>query len=190
MLRDVSTFRGPGAADRGLGLRDAAASAYATGVIDDETGATTEQIDREAPFGDRVLLVIDGAALQVVPLPAAGTLTIGRASKCDVVIDSGSVSRHHANLAISGEIQIEDAGSSNGTFVDGAKLPPNHPVRLAVGVPFLVGAVTLMVQTRAGSRRETATRSSLLAALEQSTSRGCVRRSAPCRRRSRRSRGR
>src|SRR6185436_15250207 len=46
-----------------------------------------------------------------------------------------------------------------------------HPVRLAVGVPFLVGAVTLMVQTRAGSRRETATRSSLLAALEQSASR-------------------
>ena len=140
-------------------------------MIDDEPCATTEQIDRAAPFGDRVLLVIDGAALQVMPLPSSGILTIGRASRCDVVIDSGSVSRHHANLAISGEIQIEDAGSSNGTFVDGAKLPPNHPVRLAVGVPFLVGAVTLMVQTRAGSRRETATRSSLLAALEQSASR-------------------
>jgi two-component system response regulator AtoC len=140
-------------------------------VIDDEPCATTEQIDRAAPFGDRVLLVIDGAALQVVPLPSSGILTIGRASRCDVVIDSGSVSRHHANLAIGSEIQIEDAGSSNGTFVDGAKLPPDHPVRLAVGVPFLVGAVTLMVQTRAGSRRETATRSSLLAALEQSASR-------------------
>ena len=140
-------------------------------MIDDEPCATTEQIDRAAPFGDRVLLVIDGAALQVVPLPSSGILTIGRASRCDVVIDSGSVSRHHANLAIGSEIQIEDAGSSNGTFVDSAKLPPDHPVRLAVGVPFLVGAVTLMVQTRAGSRRETATRSSLLAALEQSASR-------------------
>src|SRR4029078_6138887 len=117
MLRDVSTFRGPGAAGRGLGLRDAAASAYASRVIDDETGATTEQIDRQAPFGDRVLLVIDGAALQVVPLPAAGTLTIGRASKCDVVIDSGSVSRHHANLAIATEIEIEDGGSAHRTCV-------------------------------------------------------------------------
>jgi DNA-binding NtrC family response regulator len=140
-------------------------------VIDDEPAATTEQIDRAAPFGDRVLLVIDGAALQVIPLPSSGILTIGRASRCDVVIDSGSVSRHHANLAIGGEIQIEDAGSSNGTFVDGAKLPPNHPILLAVGVPFLVGAVTLMIQTRAGSRRETAANSSLLAALEQSASR-------------------
>jgi DNA-binding NtrC family response regulator len=140
-------------------------------VIDDETGATTEQIDRQAPFGDRVLLVIDGAALQVMPLPGAGTLTIGRASRCDVVIDSGSVSRHHANLAINADIEIEDVGSSNGTFVDRARLPPHHPVRLTIGVPFLVGAVTLMVQARTASNRAAATRSSVLAALEQSASR-------------------
>ena len=140
-------------------------------MIDDETGATTEQIDRQAPFGDRVLLVIDGAALQVMPLPGAGTLTIGRASRCDVVIDSGSVSRHHANLAINADIEIEDVGSSNGTFVDRARLPPHHPVRLTVGVPFLVGAVTLMVQARTAGSRAAATRSSVLAALEQSASR-------------------
>ncbi|MEO8704936.1 MAG: sigma 54-interacting transcriptional regulator [Kofleriaceae bacterium] len=140
-------------------------------MIEDEPGSTTEQIDREAPFGDRVLLVIDGAALQVMPLPSTGTLTIGRASKCDVAIDSGSVSRHHSNLIIASDVEVEDVGSSNGTFVDGAKLPPNTRVKLTVGVPFLVGAVTLMVQTRAGSRRETTPKSSQLAALEQSAAR-------------------
>lgn len=140
-------------------------------MIDEEAGATTEQIDRQAPFGDRVLLVIDGAALQVMPLPGAGTLTIGRASKCDVVIDSGSVSRHHANLLLGTDAEVEDVGSSNGTFVEGVKLPPNHRVTLAVGVPFLIGAVTLMVQTRAGSRRETTPKASQLAALEQSAAR-------------------
>ena len=140
-------------------------------MIDDETGATTEQIDREAPFGDRVLLVIDGAALQVVPMPGAGTLTIGRASKCDVVIDSGSVSRHHANLLLGPEVQIADVGSSNGTTVDSVRLAPNTPAKLTIGVPFLVGAVTLMVQNRAGSRRETAAKASQLAALEQSAAR-------------------
>jgi DNA-binding NtrC family response regulator len=139
-------------------------------VTDDESGVTTEQIERQPPFGDRVLLVIDGAALQVVPLPGTGTLTIGRASKCDVVIDSGSVSRHHANLAISTEIEIEDAGSSNGTFVDGVRLVPRQPVQLTAGVPFLIGAVTLMVQNRAGTRREAA-KSNVLNALEQSASR-------------------
>ena len=140
-------------------------------MIDDEPGMTTEQIDHQVPFGERVLLVIDGAALQVMPLPGGGTLTIGRASRCDVVVDSGSVSRHHANLAIGGDIEIEDVGSSNGTFVDGVKLPAHRAVRLAIGVPFLIGAVTLMVQTRAGSRRETTPQSSLLAALEQSAQR-------------------
>src|SRR4029077_5270815 len=98
-------------------------------VIDEDAGATTEQIDRQAPFGDRVLLVIDGAALQVVPLPGSGTLTIGRARRCDVVVDSGAVSRHHANLTLGGDIEIEDAGSSNGTFVDGVKLPVGHSTR-------------------------------------------------------------
>jgi hypothetical protein len=44
-------------------------------------------------------------------------------------------------------------------------------VTLTIGVPFLIGAVTLMVQTRTGSRREVTTKSSLLAALEQSASR-------------------
>jgi DNA-binding NtrC family response regulator len=132
---------------------------------------TTEQIDRQAPFGDRVLLVIDGAALQVVPLPGSGMLTIGRASRCDVVVDSGSVSRHHANLAIGMDIEIEDVGSSNGTFVDGGKLPAHHPVRLTIGVPFLIGAVTLMVQARTSSPRDTTPPSSMLAALEQSASR-------------------
>jgi DNA-binding NtrC family response regulator len=144
------------------------------GVIEDDGGATTEQIDREAPFGDRVLLVIDGASLQVVPLPGAGTLTVGRSQRCDVAIDSGSVSRHHANLLVGTDVEIEDAGSSNGTYVDGARLPTNTKVRLGIGIPFLVGGVTLMLQTRAGSRRESPPTASQLAALEQSASRIAV----------------
>ena len=124
-------------------------------MIDEDAGATTEQIDRPAPFGDRVLLVIDGAALQVVPLPATGTLTIGRAAaSATSSIDSGSVSRHHANLVVGNDVEIEDVGSSNGTFVDGARIAANTRTRLGVGMPFLVGGVTVMVQTRAGSRRE------------------------------------
>ena len=143
-------------------------------MIDDPSGATTEQIDRQAPFGDRVLLVIDGASLQVIPLPGAGTLTVGRSQQCDVSIDSGSVSRHHADLTIGTDVEIEDNGSSNGTYVDGVRLPPKQRVRLGIGIPFLVGGVTLMLQTRAGSRRETTPKASQLAALEQSAARIAV----------------
>ncbi len=143
-------------------------------MIDDDIGATTGQIDRQAPFGDRVLLVIDGASLQVVPLPASGALTVGRSQQCDVSIDSGSVSRHHANFVLGQDVEIEDIGSSNGTYVDGARLPANQRVRLGIGIPFLVGGVTLMIQTRAGSRREATPKSSQLAALEQAAARIAV----------------
>ncbi|MGE0868025.1 MAG: sigma 54-interacting transcriptional regulator [Kofleriaceae bacterium] len=136
-----------------------------------ETDGKTDGIDRSAPLGDRVLLVIDGAALQVIPMPPAGVITLGRAANCDVVIESGSVSRHHANLAIGPSVTVEDVGSSNGTFVEGARLPPNQPVALTVGVPFLVGAVTVMVQTRAGSRRPSPVASNALGALEQQAQR-------------------
>ncbi|CAN5863159.1 hypothetical protein BH11MYX2_BH11MYX2_03880 [soil metagenome] len=147
---------------------------YRTFVIDNSAGVTTDRFEKEAPFGDRVLLVIDGAALQVAPLPGVGTLSVGRSAKCDVVIDSGSVSRHHANLHVGPDVEIEDIGSSNGTTVEGTKIPAEKNVKLQIGVPFLVGAVTLMVQTRAGSRRETAALSSQLAALEQSAARIAV----------------
>jgi DNA-binding NtrC family response regulator len=143
-------------------------------VSDEDAGATTEQIDRMTPHGDRVLLVIDGAALQVVPLPATGTLTIGRAARCDVVIDSGSVSRHHANLVVGNDVEIEDLGSSNGTFVDGTRITANALTRLGVGMPFLVGGVTVMVQTRTAARRGEAPKSSQLAAIEQSAARIAV----------------
>ena len=86
-------------------------------MSDDVTGAT-DQLDRDAPYGDRVLLVIDGAALQVVQLPRAGLLEIGRSSGCDVVVDSGTVSRHHADIEVTGGVvTLTDVGSSNGTFI-------------------------------------------------------------------------
>jgi predicted DNA-binding protein (UPF0251 family) len=120
-------------------------------VSQDDTGVTAK-IDRVSPFGDRVLLVIDGAALQVLPLPGAGTLTIGRGGKCDVVIDSSSVSRHHATLHIGSAIQLEDVGSSNGTYVEGAQLVAHHRAPVEIGVPFMLGAVAVMVQTREAVR--------------------------------------
>ena len=143
-------------------------------MTDDVTGAT-DQLDRDAPYGDRVLLVIDGAALQVVQLPRAGLLEIGRSSGCDVVVDSGTVSRHHADIEVTGGVvTLTDVGSSNGTTLDGRRLTPNQPVPLAIGVPFLIGSVTMMVQTRTGSRQAPASQASQLAALEHSAKRIAV----------------
>ena len=49
-----------------------------------------------------------------------GSYKIGRASDCDIVLESNQVSKHHALLVVRGErAAILDTGSSNGTFVNG-----------------------------------------------------------------------
>jgi adenylate cyclase len=53
----------------------------------------------------------------------AGTTVIGRASSCDLVINDTSVSRRHAQLAVTnGTCIVTDLGSRNGTFVNGDQI--------------------------------------------------------------------
>lgn len=50
-------------------------------------------------------------------------ITIGRAEDNDIVIPHHSVSGHHAKLTQSGDhYQLTDLGSTNGTFIDAAKV--------------------------------------------------------------------
>jgi pSer/pThr/pTyr-binding forkhead associated (FHA) protein len=49
-----------------------------------------------------------------------GSFTIGRDPKCDIFLSNMTVSRHHATITIEGNgARIVDAGSLNGTWVDG-----------------------------------------------------------------------
>jgi len=51
--------------------------------------------------------------------------TIGRAPGVDFVVDAALVSRVHCRLTLSdtNELLLEDLGSTNGTFVNGEKVP-------------------------------------------------------------------
>ena len=52
-----------------------------------------------------------------------GRLIIGRGDECDIRLNQGSISRHHAVLDyIDGDWYVEDLGSQNGVFVDGEKI--------------------------------------------------------------------
>ena len=67
--------------------------------------------------------------LRVIPL-VPGSNLIGRDPNSTVQIDSSSVSRRHAEIAvIDSGLTIEDLRSKNGTFVNGARI--DAPVRLA-----------------------------------------------------------
>ncbi len=58
---------------------------------------------------------------------------VGRAEDCDIMIPSDTdhlqVSRHHCLLEIHPPVvRVVDLGSTNGTFVNGEKLPANAPL--------------------------------------------------------------
>jgi hypothetical protein len=49
-----------------------------------------------------------------------GVMEIGRHPQCDVVVAEGGVSRHHAVVTVNGrDVTVADAGSTNGTYLDG-----------------------------------------------------------------------
>ncbi len=79
-------------------------------------------------------LIQDGAqagkAVDLVAFP----FTVGRARECDFVLDFTEVSRLHAECTSDHlNIYIADAGSTNGTFVNGKRLEPGERHRLRAG---------------------------------------------------------
>ena len=83
-----------------------------------------------------------------------GVSVIGRDPRCDVWLDASRVSREHARIVVdaSGErVTIEDSGSTNGTFVAGARL--TQPAALADGDVIEIGSVELTFRTWKGDKQ-------------------------------------
>src|SRR5512139_2619036 len=71
------------------------------------------------------------------PLPIEGEIVIGRSSELDMVLVEDMVSRRHAKITVtSGQIFIQDLGSTNGSFVNGEKI---KRARLNEGDRILIG---------------------------------------------------
>ena len=71
-------------------------------------------------------------------------LIIGRQDS-DLLLDDPQVSRRHAVVrAVDGELEVEDLGSANGTFVNGARVDIPH--RLSAGDQIAIGPIMLEAQ--------------------------------------------
>ena len=102
--------------------------------------------------GERMTLVVYDdatAATRVVELADGAQITFGRSRSCDVQVDSERVSRTHATFTRrGGELTVADAGSRNGTWVNGEQI--TGPRRLVAGDEVHVGAATVVVSITSG----------------------------------------
>lgn len=79
-----------------------------------------------------------------------GTLkTMGRAPRADFVVDAALVSRVHCRFTLtqSNDLEIEDLGSTNGTFVNGKKV---GKITLTDGDKLTIGRVQFVAKVEAG----------------------------------------
>jgi S-DNA-T family DNA segregation ATPase FtsK/SpoIIIE len=77
-------------------------------------------------------------------LLSAGSITIGRKSSCDLVLDDPQISREHARVIVSdASAAIQDLSSGNGVQVNGRRIQGLH--RLAVGDRIQIGVHTIEV---------------------------------------------
>lgn len=84
-----------------------------------------------APFW----LVSEKRTVGLVP----GRYVLGRASDVEIqIVDDANVSRRHVRLIVTADVvEVEDLGSSNGTWLDGKLV--QHPMRMPVGARLRVG---------------------------------------------------
>jgi two-component system response regulator AtoC len=94
------------------------------------------------------LLVIGPDVLANHPLPATGTVAIGRAENADVRLTDPLASRMHARLHVGqgGTLEIEDLGSINQTRIREVTLSPGERIAIAPGEAVTIGSTVLMVQ--------------------------------------------
>lgn len=88
-------------------------------------------------------LVVTGGQLAGTRLTLGeAQITIGRAEDSTLVIADDYASARHARLVPrSGQWFIEDLGSTNGTYLDRAKI--NGPTPVPIGVPIRIGRTSI-----------------------------------------------
>ena len=85
----------------------------------------------------------EGVPERVFRLLPGEPKTIGRATGADFTVDAALISRVHCRLTVlpGGELEVKDLESTNGTFVNGARI---ETARVAPGDKLQVGRVEIV----------------------------------------------
>jgi two-component system response regulator AtoC len=115
------------------------------------------------------LLVIGNGVVGAYPLAAGSKLVVGRGEDADVHLPDTKASRRHARFHVgeAGEVEIEELGSANGTYVLDRRLGPAEKLKINAGEAIRIGALLLMIDfDRPASARPPLGRAELEARIE------------------------
>jgi DNA-binding NtrC family response regulator len=99
------------------------------------------------------LVILADDTIKTFPLPARGSVSLGRIRDNDICVDHPSVSRRHAILHLDPPLRIEDLGGTNGTFVGDPsgerrlRRLSRETVELSVGDCVTIGKVMVLIHT-------------------------------------------
>ena len=93
------------------------------------------------------LLVIGNGVFGSYPLPAGSKLVVGRGEDADVRLPDTKASRRHVRFHVGdgGEVELEELGSANGTYVLDRRLGPAEKLSINAGEAIRIGTLLLMV---------------------------------------------
>jgi hypothetical protein len=111
-------------------------------VLDEDPDVVAGSLAIQPVIDERVQMLalerVDGTRIALTD-----GLTLGRSEECDLVVRDPRASRRHARIVSDdGGWVVEDSGSSNGTFIDGAQV---RRARLARGQTLTIGDTPLRV---------------------------------------------
>lgn len=125
------------------------------GTLEDDgafrTQAVTAELQREAAVPASKLTAVIPIEKRMAD-PFQAFIWVGRESRCDVTLPFNSVSKLQAQFVKkpSGEFEILDAGSTNGTFIEGNRLEKNKPVMLRDSMLLRFGKIDARFRTAQG----------------------------------------
>jgi hypothetical protein len=94
----------------------------------------------------RQLIVTHGALAGTRVSLDSRPIMLGRADDSTLVLDDDYASTRHARLSLQGEEwYVEDLGSTNGTYLDRAKV--SGPTRVPLGTPIRIGKTVIELRS-------------------------------------------
>jgi len=89
------------------------------------------------------------SSVQPKTISIHSSLSIGRGSDNDIIINHASVAVHHAKIHLDNEqIYIEDLNSDTGTFIGDYKIEADNQYQLSTSQTIIFGEVTYMVEEK------------------------------------------